>query len=218
MSRQYRVLAVATVAVMLLAGCGRVAPTSPDSGLAPEGTSVSTGLPAAGNAPSAVKIPVVVDFGPRNTSVAPLQPVKDPDATPLEGTLQFVLDVVRLVLPGLETHIGSGRWGLDLHAGSLEVPKGISVAHASDGTVQVEFGPDGTQFGTPVDIVIDYSGTSVDPSSKDYVPGTRPVLLWWNPATKAWTEMPCTIDAGTHTVHGKLQHFSRYGVGGKAGW
>lgn len=217
MSRNFRYLPAALVVALLLAGCGRVAPTSPDAGLTPaDGTSGGT-LPVGSSDPSRVQLPIIGVGTPRTTAAA-LQPVKDPSATPVEGLLQFVVDLVKLVLPGLETHLDSGRWQLDVHPGSLDLPKGISISHATDGTVQVEFGPDGTRFGTPVDVTIDYSGTSVDPTSPSYVPGTKPVLLWWDPARGAWTEMPCTVDADKHQIHGKLQHFSRYGCGGKAGW
>lgn len=142
----------------------------------------------------------------------------DPSVTPGSGNLLYLPVVVQLVLPGLNTRVQGGRWALDFHLGSLLLPKPISISQASDGTMRVQFGPDGTQFGTPVDVTVRYDGTSADPDSPNYKPGTQPAFYWWDPAHSVWVEQPSTVDRSNKVLHAKLHHFSTYAVGGKAGW
>jgi len=142
----------------------------------------------------------------------------DPNANILGSVLNFLPLVTQLVLPSGNTVVRGGRWSLQFHSNSLAAPTSISISTASDGTMRVKFGPDGTQFGTPVDLTIDYSGTSLDPSSPSYVRGVVPQFLYFDPKLNQWVEMASTNDPANKCVHAKLAHFSTYGLGGRAGW
>jgi hypothetical protein len=209
-SRHQVRLAAAALLVLFVAGCGRVAPTSPAAGLE------SAPAPSRAATPSALQLPVV---GPLVNRIvrSPLF-VSVTSRVALPGLPDFVTATVSPLLPGTSATVHSGAWTLDVHPGSLTAAKDISIAAASDGSLRVRFGPDGTVFGDAVDLTIDYSGTALDPSSKNYVPGLVPQFLYFDPSLNAWVEMPCTVDAANRQVHAKLQHFSQYGLGGRAGW
>lgn len=204
------------VLALAVASCGRMAPTSPDVGLDPSASAnqSSTQMTTIGLAPD--------EEGPVANLVQPvLSPiggVVDPVLGLVGGVLRLVQNVVKLVLPGIETNVHTTRWSLDIHPGSLTTSKVIRITQATDGMLRADFGPEGTQFGTPVDVTVSYAGTSLDPSSRAYVRGTVPVFLWLDPSTGKWVEMPSTFDPATCTVHAQLHHFSSYGVGGRAGW
>ena len=200
--------AILVIALALaVSGCGRVAPTSPDVAL--ESTTGTSGDGARSNAPPAMAtLPESGDW----------TFIQDPTRPVLPGLLRFLTSVLSLVTPAGESQIATGKWSLQFHSGSLSLAKLISIAQASDGTMRVQFGPDGTKFGTAVDLTVSYAGTSLDPASSSYVPGTTPVFLYFDPALKQWTEVASINDPAHKLLHVKLQHFSTYGVGGRAGW
>lgn len=224
------------------AGCGVAQRASSDPATAPEPTTAVRAPEASVDAtPAAATVASSTAGAPaRGATTNRLSPIRgivrgiigevvdpissdvaylvDPSVTPTSGDLLYLPAVVQLVLPGLESHVEAGRWQLDFHLGSLLLPKPISISQASDGTMRVEFGPDGTLFGTPVDVSVGYAGTAADPDSPNFKPGTRPAFYWWDPAHSVWVEQPCTVDASNKVLHAKLHHFSRYCVGGKAGW
>ncbi len=227
--RSHLALLVLVSLPLVAAGCGVAQHASSDPASTPAATTVvhAAATPAASTATrattTAARRPIGgVVRGVVNEVTDPVgQTVSfltDPSVTPTSGGLLYLPVAVALVLPGLETRVEAGRWALDFHSGSLLLPKPIGVSQASDGTMRVEFGPDGTVFGTPVDVSIRYDGTTADPDSPDYKPGTQPAFYWWDPASEAWVEQPCTIDPAKKVLHAKLAHFSTYGVGGKAGW
>lgn len=208
----YSFLAVLAIAV---ASCGRVAPTSPDVGLDPSPSAVqastagsSIGLAPDGDGNGGTPAPVL----------KPVQVLVQPVTNLLGGVVRLVQNVVKLVLPGAETTVSTSRWALAIHPGSLDQPKLIRITQANDGMLRADFGPEGTQFGTPVDVTVSYAGTSLDPATRGHVRGMVPVFLWLNPATGKWVELPSTFDPATKTVHAQLHHFSSYAVGGRAGW
>ena len=87
-----------------------------------------------------------------------------------------------------------------------------SVLHRTD----FELLPHGTQFLLPVTVDVDYSGTSLDPASPDYV-GGLPVLLWLNPWTGRWELVLGVNNPLTKKYTVLLTHFSRYAVGSNKG-
>ena len=221
------VLAAATV--LALAGCGRALATSPDTGAPPAGAAAPAASVAAGRT-AATRTSLVGTVGGTVGGVIGqiadgvgdiLQNptfLTDPLRIILPGPLRFITTLIQIVLPGTESQVKSGRWSLAFHPGSLQGVKPISIAQASDGTMRVQFGPDGTKFGQAVDLSIDYSGTALDPSSRSYDPSLAPVFLYFDPAQNGWVEMPSVNDVAHRTLHAKLQHFSTYGVGTRAGW
>lgn len=226
MKHLLRITAVA--AALALVSCARMLPTAPEdpgaASPAPRASAAATVTTQA--AGSATAEPVAAPGDPAEPVAASpgrivTSPnfVRDPSLVIHIGPLTFDLSVLQLVLPLLGGHVTTPRWSLDIPAGALTQALPISIAKASDGTMKVEFGPDGTRFRKTVDLTIDYSGTSLDPSSPGYVPGSVPQFLWWDPARGAWVEMAGVNDPVHRRLHVKLQHFSRYGLaGGRAGW
>lgn len=218
------VLLLVYAATLAVTGCGRVTPMGPDVDVvsAPNAThaahattaAVSVGLmpdaPVAGPAP---EVEITPDLP------APVEGVVQPGGGGLStSAVGFVQMVSKLVKPTAEVVLQTGRWSLDFHPGSLATKKVIRMSPATDGSLRIKFSPDGTQFGTPVDLTVDYAGTAYDPASALHVAGVGPVLVWLDPATGKWVEMPSTYDPATKKLHAQLQHFSTYGVSGRAGW
>lgn len=141
-------------------------------------------------------------------------------ATPLDSTASTVLwQVVNTVLvqPGVDTVVSGGRYSLRFSKGSLAKSEVITIKDYDSDVLDVQFGPHGTYFGTPVELSIDFSNTRCDPR-KGYTETEAPVLYWLNETANRWEEVPGTTDwvRMKHVVH--LEHFSRYVLGGKAGW
>jgi hypothetical protein len=135
----------------------------------------------------------------------------------LEETVNWLVAAAEEVLPGtLETVTGS-RYSVTFDVGSLRDPATITIKERDPGIVDVELGPDGLEFDSPVVLEIDYSGTANDPSSPDYH-GLPPRLFWFNPKTSTWKVVPGTDDPKTRTYRAPLRHFSRYAMGDGAGW
>jgi hypothetical protein len=224
MTRSPRILIaiLASALVFAAAGCGRVAPTSPDVDLARSASLMPD--PAPGDPAGGSTDPQPGSPPPSASTVIPSPNpganwvfIQDPSRQPLPGILRFVLSLLRFVQPIGNSLLHTGRWSLQFHTGSLSLPRLISIAQASDATVRVQFGPDGTRFGTPVDLTISYAGTSLDPASSTYH-GQTPVFVWFDPSQSKWVELPFVNDTAAKVLRVKLQHFSTYGVGGRAGW
>ena len=206
------VLIAALVTALAVAGCSRALPTAPatpsDAGsTTPLRSALGQLTPVAGQAVGLVKR-TVQDPGF----------VVDPGDPVLPGALQYVPIASRLVKPDRESSVSGGRWTLDFHPGSLSAAATVTIALASDGTMKVQFGPDGTQFGAPVDLTINYAGTVLDPSTPRYQPGLLPQFLYFDPALGQWVEMASDNDVKHNRLQVHLQHFSTYGLGSKAGW
>ena len=136
-------------------------------------------------------------------------------------TLPQVLDwkdlAVVLVLKGVDQDVRGGRYTLHFSKGSLSSDELVSIRDHDSGVLDVQFGPHGTRFVTPVELVIDFAGTKADPLT-DYADASEPVLYYLNETTNSWEEVPGTTD-WVHLKHiVRLEHFSRYVLGGKAGW
>lgn len=123
---------------------------------------------------------------------------------------------------GSVTAVQGGRYKLKFYAGSLSQGAQIQVREYNPNVLDFQLDPHGIQFGTPVDLTIDYRGTNVDPLSPNW-DGTLPLFLWFNPASSLWEIVPGLNNPLTRTYHVKLQHFSRYQLttekqGGTAEW
>ena len=239
MNPHYRLPLASLTAVAIAwaaSGCGRALSTSPEAVSAqttsvvraPDATAVASAATAGANSPITLPdVTLPLPIGPvakgtiledPNGLISSIDFVQDPSRQDLPGPLLFLPTAVSVVMPGLETNVSSGRWSLDFHSGSLQDLEPISVSQASDGTMRVAFGPDGTHFGQDVDLTINYAGTSVDPASPSYVAGSVPLFFYFDPSGGTWVEMPSVNDVVHKTLHAKLQHFSTYGVGTRAGW
>jgi hypothetical protein len=138
-----------------------------------------------------------------------------PDAT---ATPNWYVVTQKWVEPGVPTTVSGSHYTVKFASGSLKAGTEITIREYDPNVVDFELLPHGTQFGTPVTVVVDYKGTSLDPFSPHWN-GTigLPVLLWLNPATLEWELVPGINNPLTRTLTVRLSHFSRYAVGVQAG-
>ena len=126
----------------------------------------------------------------------------------------------RLVMPLAGGVVNGSRYKVIVPPLALSQTTTISIREHSPNVLDFELLPHGTQFLLPVTVDVDYSGTSLDPASPDYV-GGLPILLWLNPSTGHWELVVGVNNPLTKTYTVLLTHFSRYAVGrvqGTAEW
>lgn len=180
-------------ALLLLTGCSRMAATAP--------------------APEVVVAPEVVAPEPPSRLAA----TQDSLPAPLPTLLDWRTVLSTPVLAGEDQIVQSGRYRLHFSKGSLMRSETITIRDYSSDILDVQFGPHGTMFGTPVELSIDFSGTKADPGLSRNHAG-EPVLFYLDESTDRWVEVPGKTDWKNrrHIVY--LEHFSRYVLGTKAGW
>jgi hypothetical protein len=188
---RFAVTLAATLLVVLAAGCSRRLVTAP------------------GPEPSP----------PASETTAPAVP-SDRLTGPLARTLaaaQWHVIAAQLVQAGEVTTVSGGRYELQFERGSLANDELITIRDYDSDVLDVELGPHGTKFGEPVVLSIDFTGTRADPGAAWY-DHSEPVVYWLNEATNRWEEVPSRTDWSRRRVEARLEHFSRYVIGGKAGW
>lgn len=197
-----RLAASLLVSFALLAGCAPVSPLAPSIAPEPE--------PA----------PVVVD-----ESVPP-PPSRFVASDAGTAGLSWILNPLNLLWYTISTRdvrvgqlevVKANRYQLTFQRGSLFSDITCTIKEYDRDVLDIELGPHGTKFAEPVTLSIDFSDTPADPKSA-VADGCEPVVWWWNDVHRRWEEVPGSTDWTTrlHTV--RLAHFSRYVVGGKAGW
>lgn len=190
---------LATLAALsALAGCSRSPLTAPLGAVAPP--------------PHAVAPPPPTRLATQGNLTAAQTSTDSSTATVNWMTVSSVL-----LVPGIDSVVAASRYQLRFAKGSLAAPVVITIQEYDKDVVDVMFGPHGTRFATPVELSIDFSGTACDPG-KNYSESLQPVLYYLNETTNNWEEVPGVTDWVhlRHIVH--LEHFSRYVLGGKAGW
>jgi hypothetical protein len=151
-----------------------------------------------------------------------------PPANHLGGVIGGVVDgvtkllnwvtVTQTLVPKNQAAVVTGhRWSLQFAKGSLLADALVTIQDYDPDVLDVQFGPSGTKFPVPVTLTVDFSNTAADPGSASY-DGRAPVLYWLNDQTNTWVEMPGRVDWAGKKLIVQLPHFSRYVVGGKAGW
>ena len=131
--------------------------------------------------------------------------------------LNWTTVVQTLVLEDQVAVVTGHRWSLQFQKGSLTSDALITIQDYDPDVLDVQFGPSGTKFPVPVTLTVDFSNTAADPGAAQYN-GSAPVLYWLNDQTNTWVEMPGRVDWAHKKLVVQLPHFSRYVVGGKAGW
>jgi len=154
----------------------------------------------------------------------PTGPVSGQQTTPALWPLDLVTDIVWKVVcaqevdPGQVTSMKGSRYTLTFQSQSLLESLLVTIKERDPDIVDVELGPDGSQFYKPVTLTIDYSKTRYDQTQPNYA-GRRPNMFWFNPDTQAWVLVPGTDDPRQCLYTVNLQHFSRYAMGdGTSGW
>lgn len=200
-------LAVAgVVAILAVAGCSRSLLTSPELETSATTTSAPATEPVTAPAPPAGRL-----AGPS------LIGIELPPILPLLQTAWRTLTST-LVRVGETKAVSAGRYELDFQKGSLSKDIEVTITDYDSDILDVELGPHGTQFDEPVLLSIDFGGTAADPGAAAHDPNREPAIFWLNENTNQWEEVPSTTDWSRHRIEARLKHFSRYVVGGKAGW
>ena len=204
-------LAVTLLGVLAVAGCSRRLLTAPaaetSSAPAAESTSAPTSRTVTAQAPPDGRLagPSILALG---VEVPPIYPL-------LQTAWRVVTST--LVRAGEITTVKGERYELHFARGSLAKDALITIQDYDHDVLDVELGPHGIQFGEPVLLSIDISGTAADPGSVWY-DHREPVVYWLNEEADRWEVVPSRTDWSRKRVEVRLEHFSRYVVGGKAGW
>lgn len=196
-----RILAPALLLSGLLAGCARHAPLDPMQSAEPAPQVVDDAIPPPPSRLTATP-----------TDSTDFLPILDP----LLPKLWYLLCQKEVLAGRLET-VKANRYELTFARGSLVQDITCTIREYDKDVLDIELGPHGTQFAEPVTLSIDFRDTAADPGSIT-ADGSEPVVWWWNEARNRWEEVPGRTDwlERRHIV--RLPHFSRYVVGGKAGW
>jgi hypothetical protein len=123
-----------------------------------------------------------------------------------------------LVLPGQIRTVSGSRYSVSFGLLSLASPILFTIQERDKGVLDVQFGPDGTQFLSPVTARFNYANSANDPVSANYC-GCPPKVFYYNPGTDKWELVPGKDDPQNKVYTVQLQHFSRYAMtDGTGGW
>jgi hypothetical protein len=186
--------ALALAGLLLLAGCSRSLLTAP---------AVDTsGASAVESAKAPAPAPPSLLGGVINT---------------VEKVINWTTVAQTLVRKEEEKVVTGHRWSLQFEKGSLEEDALVTIQDYDRDVLDVQFGPHGTKFPVPVTLSVDFSNTTADPGDTHY-DGSEPVLYWLDEDRNRWEEVPGRTDWKNKKHVVRLEHFSRYVVGSKAGW
>lgn len=79
---------------------------------------------------------------------------------------------------------------------------------------EVEYGPEGTIFNTPVTLTVPYDAGLI---AAQGLKEDDLKVYYWNPTLQEWQAMPSVVDKLTKTVNAQTTHFSAYQVGALGG-
>ena len=196
--------ALATIALAAIVGC------SPEPIVSPERVTIASVTRAEVPAPSGT-LAASADTSSASSDVSGQVPAPSP--IPLDW--RFISSTP--VPAGIARVVTDGRYTLSFARGSLSRAEIITIKQYDPDILDVQFGPHGTQFGTPVELRIDFTGTASDPGlvrTKE----AEPVLWYLDETANRWVIVPGYTDWNTKQYVVYLEHFSRYALGGKAGW
>ena len=115
--------------------------------------------------------------------------------------------------------IGSGggtitttRFTLTIPAGAISAVTAISLNEVNVNQMQVQIEPTGLAFATPATLAFNYTGTSADPASPNYIPGGTLMATWFDPSTSLWTNIGGSDNSTAKTFTTSLNHLSYYAL------
>ncbi len=193
-------VSLALLLSLAAAGCSRSTLTAPAPETAPVSQEVTPPPP-----PSRLAGPSILSTG---TQLPPILPVV---------TQSWYVLTAKVARKDEVTVVSGGRYQLSFERGSLDKDALITIEEYDNDILDIQLGPHGTVFGEPVLLSIDFTGTTADPGSI-WADGSELVVYWLNEKTNLWEEVPGTTDWARRRHNVRLEHFSRYVVGGKAGW
>ncbi len=178
------------VGIMLINGCGKVAPVGPD------------------NDQTALKEP----FGNEQ--------VEQQWGRVFVMKVDHAVDLITSADHPVEIDIGAGGYNAELDVppgatgGVVNITAQASAYLTASGMVYVfNFGPDGLEFNEPVKLTIEVDAIE-DYDDSGVFNGAE--LRYWNPDTQEWEFQEADDDSdGDGKYEFNIDHFSRYGIGGR---
>lgn len=188
------ILASGLIALHLLSGCGEQPPKAP-LGSHIETSKTATTLGKKTSAPTISSSPSSSTLVERenvlNMALMQMEDFAYSQLVPAStgGTLQF------------------GEFTFYVPPGSLNEDTIISITQTSDSYIQMDFGPDGTQFDPPATMTVSYATANL----RNLKPSNLSVS-WFNTATNQWVNIGGTVDQNAKTVSASVAHFTRYSL------
>jgi hypothetical protein len=137
------------------------------------------------------------------------------------GVLQLVDQTTEMVVQTVDLTgtvgavLNNGRWKVTVPSGAVSGSASVSLSVADPLSPVCDLGilpSTKNHFDVPVTLTVACPGVS-DLQLRNWT------IFWYDPANKMWVPVPgAVVDLKTRTISAPLQHFSTYGVGGKAGW
>lgn len=118
---------------------------------------------------------------------------------------------VRLIGSGGGT-ISTARFSLTIPAGALSTATILTLNEVNTNQMQVQLEPTGLAFASPASLQFNYTGTSADPASSNYVPGGTLAASWFDPSASSWTNIGGTDNATSKIFTVALNHLSYYAL------
>lgn len=180
-------------------------------GLAVSALGLLTVVALAGCVDSNLSAPSVVDS---NTSGKPaiVQNVTPTPVTFVRYEAPITpATAAKLIGPGGGS-ITTGRFTLTIPSGALSSAAVVSLNEINIDKMQVQIEPTGLAFATPATLQFNYTGTSADPASSNYVPGGALTAAWFDPSLSAWTSIGGADNSSTKVFTASLNHLSYYAL------
>lgn len=185
------IVASCLIALLLVSGCGEH-PKAP-LGSAPEATKSTTSLGKRTTDPGINTISSGDSRVERyNILNLALMQVED-------------LAVSQLVKASTGGTLYFGEFKFYIPPGSLANDTIISIRMTSDKYIQMDFGPDGTQFNPPATMTATYATANL----KNKKPSSLSIS-WFDTVTDQWIDLGGTVNQKTLTVSVPITHFTEY--------
>lgn len=190
----HALLASSVMAVLLMSGCGEQHPKSP-LGAKLEPSSSSTSLSKKSSGPAS---------GTISTSETRVE---------RDGTMSMALmdagelSYSQFVPASTGGTLSFGEFQFYIPPGSLNNDTVISIAKTSDRYIQMDFGPDGTQFDPPATMTVSYASANLR-----NVPPSNLSISWFDVAANKWVNIGGTVNQAAMTVSVSISHFTQYSL------
>ncbi len=181
-------------ALLLMIGCGEQTPQAP----------LGSQREAGNNAVSLGK----KTNGPSGSATPSSSPLIE-RSSPLDLALMQAEDFTysQLVPAATGGTLYFGEFKFYIPPGSLANDTVISVTQTSDRYIQMDFGPDGTQFNPPATMTVSYATANL----RNLKPSNLAVS-WFNTATNQWINLGGTVNQSAMTVSVEIEHFTQYAL------
>lgn len=100
-----------------------------------------------------------------------------------------------------------GEFKFYIPPGALDHDTVITITQTSDRYIEMDFGPDGTQFDPPATMTVSYATANL----RNLKPANLSIS-WFNTATNQWVNIGGTVNQSTMTVSASISHFTQYSL------